>query len=125
MPIDFQTIDYNTVLDSLSAGDYSITVRAENNVGLGPASDPPVLVSVPNIGEGYSVLYCMHVGSASACTCVLLVHNSTDNASTIVVVHVQIVSIRHTILSVWQMLDVLMHNSANIHAQCLTMEDHL
>ncbi len=71
------------------------------------------------------IVQCIHVGSASACTCVLLVHNTTDNASTIVVVHVQIVSIRHTILSVWQMLDVLMHNSANIHAQCLTMEDHL
>ena len=51
MPFDFQTNDYNTVLDSLIAGDYSITVRAENNVGLGPVSDPPILVSVPNIGE--------------------------------------------------------------------------
>ena len=58
MPFDFQTNDYNTVLDSLIAGDYSITVRAENNVGLGPVSDPPVLVSVPNIGEDKnSVLY--------------------------------------------------------------------
>ncbi len=50
VPFDFQTADYNTVFESLAAGPYSITVRTENNVGLGPMSDP-VLVSVPNIGK--------------------------------------------------------------------------
>ena len=50
VPFDFQDIDYNGVFESLAAGPYSITVRAENNVGLGPMSDP-VLVSVPSIGK--------------------------------------------------------------------------
>lgn len=66
VPIDHQADDYNAVFEALGAGQYSITVQAENIIGLGPMSDT-VSVSVPSIGT----VQCTH---CSTCVVYTYIH---------------------------------------------------